>query len=498
VHKAPPRRLLDAQWISNVNFPRPNSFLKLLLFGFAVVVTPLLVALAFAVIITDRMATQSQHAVYQSARATQNSRMLVEQVTAMERSARQYNVLGDKNLFNVYQETHEKFVRTVAELGNLFIDQSLKQQLKDLSHTEQGILDNLRRYPYNSTQIKKAVGEFEGLASQSREMLSGSQTVIDREVQVMYDLASNAQRLFFWFGSALIPIMVIIVVGITYIISRPVGQIEAAIMSLGDGSFSSPIEVVGPKNLEVLGERLDWLRQRLAEVEQEKIKFLRHVSHELKTPLTALREGTDLLADGAVGPLSADQKEVVNILGSNTAQLQGLIEDLLNFSRAHLKPTALEHDRVALDKLMRRVISDQKLAIISKQLKLRVKFEPVSVRGDKEKLRVVFDNLLSNAVKFSPRKGKVEIAIRKLGQHAAVDIRDAGPGITVREKERVFEAFYQGEAVAEGHIKGTGLGLSIARDYVQAHGGLISVNDKSTGGAHLMLRLPMEMAQEGA
>lgn len=478
-----------------MKFPRPNSFLNLLLFGFAVVVTPLLIALVFAVIVTDRMANQSQHAVYKSARATQNSRILLEQVTVMERAARQYHVLGDKTLFNAYLEAHEIFEKTVGELGNLFIDQPLKQQLTDISQSEQAILSSLQRFSYNSRQVETAVGEFESLASLSREVLNGSQTVIDREVQVMYGLASNAQQMFFWFGIALIPVMIVIVVGITYVISRPVGQIEAAIMSLGDGGFAAPIEVVGPKNLEILGERLDWLRQRLAEVEQEKVKFLRHVSHELKTPLTALREGTDLLADGVVGQLTPDQKEVVTILGSNTAQLQGLIEDLLNFSRAHLKPTALEQDRVALDKLMRRVLSDQKLAIISKQLKLLVKFEPVSVRGDKEKLRVVLDNLLSNAVKFSPRKGKVEIAIRKVGDDAAVDIRDSGPGIQPRERERVFEAFYQGDAVAEGHIKGTGLGLSIARDYVQAHGGRISVNEYSSSGAHFMLRIPTEAVQ---
>lgn len=478
-----------------MNFPRPNSFLKLLLFGFTVVVMPLFLALVFAVLITDRMATQSQHAVYQSARATQNSRMLVEQVTAMERAARQYQVLGDNTLLNNYGEIHEKFENTVGNLRILFIDQSLKQQLTSLSQREKGIFTTLRKHAFNSNETKKVVSDFESLASQSREMLSGSQTVIDREVQVMYDLASNAQRMLFWFGLALIPVMIIIIGGITYIISRPIGQIEQAIMTLGDGSFSAPIEVVGPKNLETLGERLNWLRQRLAEVEQEKVKFLRHVSHELKTPLTALREGTDLLADGVVGDLSSEQKEVVNILGSNTAQLQSLIEDLLNFSRAHLKQTALEQDRVALDKLMRRVLSDQKLAIMAKQLNLRVKFEPISVRGDKEKLRIVLDNLLSNAVKFSPRKGKVEIAIRKIGQQAAVDIRDSGPGISPREKERIFEAFYQGETVAEGHIKGTGLGLSIARDYVQAHGGQIAVNDKSASGAHLVLRLPLEVAQ---
>lgn len=478
-----------------MNFPRPKSFSKLLLLGFAIVVTPLLVALGFAALFTDRMANQSQHAVYQATRATQTSRMLLEQVTAMERAARQYQVLGDQALFNTYQETHGKFQETAGTLLKFPLDQSIRAQLVDLTKMEQDILTTLQRFPFNSMQSKNAVGRFVELTSQTREVISGSQTVIDREVEVMYALAANAQQLFFWFGLALIPAVILIVAGITIIISRPIGQIEDAIKTLGDGQFTTPVEVVGPQDLEQLGERLNWLRERLAEVEQEKVKFLRHVSHELKTPLTALREGADLLADGVVGDLTPDQKEVVQILGSNTSQLQHLIEDLLNFSRAHLKQSALYQDRVSLDKLMRRVISDQKLAIMSKQLKLRVKFEPISVKGDKEKLRIVFDNLLSNAVKFCPRNGKVDIAIRQIGQNAAVDIRDSGPGIRSHEKERIFEAFYQGETVAEGHIKGTGLGLSIARDYVQAHGGQIAVNDKSTSGAHLSLRLPLQVAQ---
>lgn len=118
------------------------------------------------------------------------------------------------------------------------------------------------------------------------------------------------------------------------------------------------------------------------------------------------------------------------------------------------------------------------------------------MHGDKEKLRIVLDNLLSNAVKFSPRKGTVGIFIKQKGKDAAIDIIDKGPGIQESEKERIFEAFYQGQAKAEGHIKGTGLGLSIVRDYVEAHGGVVAVNHKNRAGAHMSLRLPTGITQE--
>lgn len=445
----------------------------------------------------DRMADQSQHAVYQAARATQNSRMLVELITTMERTARQYQVLGDRSLYEAYRNTHKKIQQTIGAFLKLPLDRSMRSDLLTFSTLELNVLNILQVNPHDSPQSKNAVGQFDQLSKLGRDVLFGSHKVIDREVQLMYEIAASAQTLFVWFGLTLIPAMIIIVIGFTILIARPIRQIEQAISSLGEGVVDTPIKVAGPEDLESVGQQLDWLRKRLADVEQEKVKFLRHVSHELKTPLTALREGTDLLADGLVGQLRPQQREVVEILGSNTAQLQHLIEDLLNFSVAHLKPPALNQDKVEIGKLMKRVISDQKLAIMSKRLKLSAKLEPVIMQGDKEKLRIVLDNLLSNAIKFSPSRGKVEIEIRKKGSQVTVDFFDNGPGIKAWEAKRVFEAFFQGESVASGHIKGTGLGLSIARDYVKAHGGDIRVLDHSpAGGAHLSVRLPIAFVPE--
>jgi two-component system sensor histidine kinase GlrK len=119
--------------------------------------------------------------------------------------------------------------------------------------------------------------------------------------------------------------------------------------------------------------------------------------------------------------------------------------------------------------------------------------EPVKLSGDKEKLRIVVDNLVSNAVKYSPDGSPLWVLLYTRDATAIIEVSDNGPGISLAERERVFEAFYQGAPAAKGHVRGTGLGLSISREYVQAHGGNIFVlNSGKTGGARLQVVLPMD------
>src|SRR5881397_2674423 len=125
-----------------------------------------------------------------------------------------------------------------------------------------------------------------------------------------------------------------IALGLTRYISRPIAALDASIRQLGGADFSREITVRGPEDLQSLGERLDWLRRRLTELEAQKNRFLRHISHELKTPLTALREGAELLHDEIGGPLAAQQKRVVAIMRENSLKLQRMIEDLLDYQRA--------------------------------------------------------------------------------------------------------------------------------------------------------------------
>jgi two-component system sensor histidine kinase GlrK len=124
---------------------------------------------------------------------------------------------------------------------------------------------------------------------------------------------------------------------------------------------------------------------------------------------------------------------------------------------------------------------------------------PLVVTGDAEKIRTVVDNLVSNAIKYSPRSGVIEIALSTRRGFAVVDVIDAGHGVDPREREQIFESFYQGNAPVEGRVKGSGLGLAIAREYALGHGGRIEVQDRADGrrGAQFRLWLPLAAAGEG-
>src|SRR5262249_48865008 len=177
-------------------------------------------------------------------------------------------------------------------------------------------------------------------------------------------------------------------------------------------------------DLKYLGNRLDWLRQRLIELEQQKRLFLRHVSHELKTPLTALREGSELLVEGTAGPLSPRQREIVEILRQKSSHQQRLIEDLLNYHRAQESMGRLEVKSVQLDNVVEQVLEDHRLAVQARGIRADLNLKPVTLLADEEKLRAVAANLVSNAVKYSPDGGMISLALQQQGDDVVLDIGD--------------------------------------------------------------------------
>ena len=475
-----------------MKFYRPKSILRLILTGFFLVTLPLVIALVVATVAVDRMVGHSQNALLQSVLVTQGSQVLVEAITAMERNARQYQVLGDKVLLNVYDENHTRFVDTARSLELLELEAEQSRLLEELRIGEHELHVLLQRYAHDAPEIADALPAFTGLAENAQQILINNQYLISRGVEQIQDKARGVQRLLVMQAVALVPLALLLTIFFAYLITRPIRQVDQVIRRLGDGEFSAPVAVKGPRDLERLGARLDWLRTRLLDLEQEKTKFLQHISHELKTPLTTIREGAELLKEQVVGDLNEQQREIAGILHDNSLQLQKLIEDLLNFSSLTSRSSPVFCDRVELKPLIEDVLEDHKLALLSRKLELQPSLQRVSVSGDREKLRILMDNLVSNAIKYSPDGSSLVVSLSASGSDAVLDVSDAGPGIPDGERERVFEAFYQGAPASKGHVRGTGLGLSIAREYAQAHGGDIRVLDSGEAGAHLQVVLPRE------
>jgi two-component system sensor histidine kinase GlrK len=476
-----------------LDFPQryyPKSFLKLLLFAFAAVVLPLIVAFVNAAVYVDRLADQSQTAVAQAGQAGRASRQLMEQVTALERVVRQYLVLGDAGLIDDYRQLRAGFKSTTSELSLLPLDELQLQELNRTIDKEQDLYDLLLRAPLKRAEGAALIRGYVALSDLSRGVLEISNKLIDRELERMRETGARAQRILWWQLLATIPVGVLIAIGVTFLIARPIRQLDQAIRRLGAGQFAGDIRVRGPEDLEYLGERLDWLRQRLAELEQQQRLFLRHVSHELKTPLTALREGSELLAEGAVGPLTGEQREVVGILRQKSIQLQGMIEELLDYQRAQEIVARLEFAPVQLDAVAKRVLEDHRLAVEARGIRAHLSLEPVTLPGDGEKLRVVVDNLVSNAVKYCPDGGTISLTLLRESDSVVLDVCDTGPGIPLEDHARIFDWFFRGEHGHHGRVQGSGLGLAIAKEFVAAHSGSIEVVNEGATGGHFRVRLP--------
>lgn len=470
----------------------PRSFLKFILLGFLLVSMPLVYALGELILSLDRLQTQGQRAVQEAAQAGRASRQLFEQAVTLERLVRQYLILDDPALLEDYARLRQEFRQTAGQLALLPLAADQQKTLAELTDNESKLSKVLNSTPRSTEAQLQLADGFARLADQAQSMLAATNGLTERAIERLQDIATEGRQKWLYLAAATAGIAVALAILFAVLIARPIRQLDQAIRQMGTADFSHPIEVNGPQDLRYLGQRLEWLRSRLHDLEEQQNRFLRHVSHELKTPLTAVREGTELLRDRVGGDLSPEQQDIVRIVRDNCVQLQKLIEDLLRYQQTRaMEPQA--QGPVPLADVVRHVEREHKLAAFARMISVDARLENVVVKGDAERIRTIVDNLMSNAIKYSPRAGVITLHLAVDKDCAVLDVMDEGVGVPADERDRIFESFYQGKAPVEGRVKGSGLGLAIAREYALAHEGRVEVRDRSDGkrGAVFTLRLPL-------
>jgi two-component system, NtrC family, sensor histidine kinase GlrK len=454
---------------------------------------PLLFAFANAALSLDRLADQSRNTINKAAEITRSGRVLTEQVTIMERSARQQLVLGDPIFLENLRLAHQRFQDSVTELSVLPLEQSQNKQLQEIRVQEQALYDSVSNTRPVHKDSNIIVRNFIALSASAQAIVDANNRLIDGESETLAKIAERAQNMLLWQTLTLVPVIVLVAAAITFLLAQPVRHIDQAIRRLGRGEYDEAIAIEGPKDLRNLGDRLDWLRSQLLHLDDQKRRFLRNVSHELKTPLTAIREGSELLTEGVGGDLSTQQSEIANILLDNSLRLQRMIENLLNYTELQFRGPQLKLSPVRCKAMLEETLGNHALTIQAKNINIIQSIEDVTIDGDCEKLLAVVDNLLSNALKFTPRDGQIEVRLYGNENAIHVEVTDNGPGVSPADREHLFEPFYCGSNTYDGLVSGSGLGLSIVKEYVVAHGGSISLANTEVGASfHVILPLTAE------
>jgi two-component system sensor histidine kinase GlrK len=482
-----------------MQWARPKSLSGLMLLGLALIAVPLLIAILTAALQIRALADTGQKIVVEGVTAARASQDLFSQISSLERTVRLYQVLNRPDLLDAYRAQDARFTATREELNG----HSSPEARKTIAQL--GELQTSIRLAVLTTPAGAGAPETSGLARRFTELSAlvdrvaqQSNSQIDSEVAKLEEQTQRARRRLLWQAALLVPLTVIAIFALTLAVGRPLRQLDRAISELGEGTFSNQIAVSGPHDLERLGGQLEWLRQRLLDLAHERNRFLRHMSHELKTPLANIREGTELLMDGAVGELDSNQREVTAILRENGIKLQRMIENLLSFSAWQTSSgVGLETSEFRLRPVVKQVLENQQLTLLSQRMRLDVQVEDVTLTADKGKIRLILENLVSNAVKYSPKGGTIHLRARTSGTLLTLDIADNGPGIPQEDRAHIFQAFYTGRASANTSVKGTGIGLSVVLEFVTAHGGKVDIVDGEFPGAHFRITMPINAANTG-
>lgn len=464
-----------------------------MLTGFALVSIPLLLGVIIAAAKVRTLADTSSTLVRSGVQTTHYTQQLFQYIASMERSARLYQVLNDRELKNVYRESRTRFIQALAGVEQASTEPARHYQLREL-RAALAQVDGIMLSdgpPPDAETLRQALAAFTPMSDTAVQLATDTSAQIETGLSRLQMSTAATQQYLFWQSAALILLTAVLITMFTLLLMRPIRQIDNAISQLGKGTFSKAIAVRGPADLKDLGRQLEWLRVRLLEIAQERNRFLRHMSHELKTPLANIREGTELLMDGAVGELDSNQREVATILRDNGIRLQQLIENLLSFSAWQARHTGLEISQFRLRPLVKSALETHQLTLLAQRVHLDLKVQDVEMRADRAKLKLILDNLLSNALKYSPRGGTISIHANTERERLILDVADTGPGIPKEERAAIFQAFYSGKAPQAGHLKGTGIGLSVVSEFVQAHGGSIEIVDGAFAGAHFRIRMPL-------
>lgn len=459
----------------------PKSFSALILAGYLFASLPLIFSLIYSATAINQLSTQNRQVVYKAERIAHFSRILVNHAASMERSVKLTSILEDKSLLKKYFQSHDEFRDILQNLSSLPLTDKQRQLIQIIESSESAIFHDVTKILDARKHIVQRHVDFSTLIVATQDFLNHGDAPIEREVEAMQKMADQANRIIMLLLAGLVPFVTLLAFGFSVLITRPIRQIDNAIRSMGNGNLSSPVEINGPQDLQQLANRLNWMRQRLMEIEDQKSTFLQHVSHELKTPLTSIREGANLLCEGVAGKLTERQSEITKILYSNSLHLQKRIEDLLNFSALQSAKAILIRQNVALKPLLDLIVHDQYLAMTNKSLKIELLCPDLSIECDQQKLGIIMDNLLSNAIKYSPVGGQIKIRVKEINDTIRLDVIDSGPGIDPTDRERIFDAFYQGRKAPQSHIRGTGLGLAIAREYALAHSGTLELTELEAG-----------------
>lgn len=254
-------------------------------------------------------------------------------------------------------------------------------------------------------------------------------------------------------------------------------------------------EVKRKEELEVLSKDLAKANEKLTEMDKQKSEFISIASHQLRTPLTAIKGYVSLLLEGSYGVLNKDVNDVLNKIYSVNDRLAHLVEDLLNVSRIEAGRIQYNFQPTQLADILTELHDMFSMPAKSKGLEFKLNLPKPAlpmVTADPNKIKEITSNLIDNAIKYTP-SGSVTVSLSQEGKNARIVIADTGIGIKPEDKEHLFTKFVRSKETSRMVVSGAGLGLFVGKSFILAHKGNVWAESDGPGkGSKFIIELPLE------
>lgn len=470
-----------------------GSLLGLLMFGFLLVCAPLVFGLVISGQQIGRVTQQSESVLRESVERSRAVRLVQERLVGLERAARQYRVLLDDDAYTSLQRQFAAFNQGLASLRELALNRELAVVAGQLS--ERAVVLNEKLGLADDTGISRDLDDhFQQMDELAEQLLTLNEHAANQGLERVTRLGGRARTTALIQLALIVPFAVVMAIVFTNLINRPVRQLERGIRALAGPAPGKIPEIPSPRDLRALSVRLEWARRKLNRVERDRQRLIGQVSHELKTPLSAIQEGVSLLDDDVFGQLTEEQLEVLSILKTNGDRLNQQIESLLRYNR--LSTEALTIDPKAFDcsRIIDAVLTDHGFALKARDLDIEQSVDRrLRAVGDPDILRTALDNLVSNAIKFSPVGATIGVFGSRVRNRIHIGVANQGPTIPPSERTRLFEPFYRG---SRSSAPGTGLGLAITRDLVHAMNGTVTLTQREGWSTVFTVVVPTQFGEE--
>lgn len=449
---------------------------------------PLLVAVSYATYAFQQQSKKQRQIIQNNEVYSHRSNAVSATTTELVRLVRQYQLLNNPSFLELSSQKKETLKGHIDALKSSLPGAEHKALLNSFDDVLNQAFSILGGTPPMNEKL---------LAEQLQSLVVLSEHLIVEVNRYQQDALQNGEAEFnlildrlFLFSMLTLLGTILLMIGGTYTVSRPIWRLSEAIQTLGAQDWDHPIKIHGPSDLVALGDNLDWMRQQMQRTEQQKTAFIQHVTHELKTPLAAIIEAGNLLNEEVSGPLVKGQQEILKILRTNSRTLLGLIEQLLNYNAVSYGITT-QLDPVAMMPLCESIRLGLESASPNKSIKWEFKGHPDKVISDGRLIEMILKNLIGNAVQFSPNGGRIGVYWEINDGQWQLSVVDEGPGIAEEEIERIFEPFFKGRSGQEDRVPKNGIGLAIVNVCVKLLEGEIAVHSVLSKGTTFKIFFPV-------